>query len=200
MGCYLEKYHSSRSLGVMKLLQTGEQGDHQWYQALFPEVVTPVSYQAPLAPPLSAALEGKTVDLKPVWAAYQQLEATKDLLLIEALGGLGSPVTEELTVADLAQAWRLPIAIVVPVKLGAIAQVVANVALARHHKLEIKGIIFSQSQPCTPTQLEQWTPGHLIQNLVQIPVLGYLDYLENPRDRDQLLQAATQLNWELMGI
>ena len=38
-----------------------------------------------------------------------------------------------MTVADLAAAWHLPVVLVVPVKLGCIAQAVANVALARQH-------------------------------------------------------------------
>ena len=42
----------------------------------------------------------------------------QDLVFAEALGGLGSPVTWELTVADIAADWRLPTILVVPVKLS----------------------------------------------------------------------------------
>jgi len=60
-------------------------------------------------------------------------------VLVEALGG--SPVSEEFTVADLAE-WR-PTVLVVPVKLGAIAQAVANVALARPSRVHLKGIVLN---------------------------------------------------------
>jgi len=82
-----------------------------------------------LAPPPAA--EGRRVELELVWQAFESLRSSRDWVLVEALGGLGSPVSEEFTVADLAAEWRLPTVLVVPVNLGAIAQAVANVALAR---------------------------------------------------------------------
>jgi len=76
-------------------------------------------------------------------------------VLVEALGGLGSPVSEEFTVADLAE-WRLPTVLVVPVKLGAIAQAVANVALARPSRVHLKGIVLNCVQLVHSKKLPTW--------------------------------------------
>lgn len=199
---YWLKHYSPRSLGVMKPVQSGV-GDFEQYTRLFDldqalETITPQRFAAPLAPPLAAAQEGKTVDLQPVWQALSQLLADRQQVLLEALGGLGSPVTEEWTVADLAAAWHLPIVLVVPVKLGSIAQTVANVALARQHQLTVKGIILNCTTTLTPEQQANWAPIELIERLTQLPILGTLPYLANPNDVEALAAAAGQLHLEAL--
>ena len=175
---YYQKYHSDLSIGLMKLLQTGDIGDQEFYQKFFDDVVVPLRFSAPLAPQVSAELEEKTIDLGIVWQQLLMLQKSKDLVLLEGLGGLGSPVTNELTVADIASNWRLETILVVPVKLGAIAHTVANVALARQEKVKLKGIIFNCLNPCSQEEIEQWTPKGLIESLTQVPVLGYFPYVE----------------------
>jgi len=200
LAAYWQKYCPNRSLGIMKPMQSGV-GDREWYQKLFSlkqslEEITPLYFQAPLAPPIAAARENRTVDLAVVWQAFTALRGRRDFLLVEALGGMGSPITDELTVADLAGAWRLPTVLVVPVKLGAIAQAVANVALARQSRVELVGIVLNCVQSRTDAEIADWTPVDLIQSLTNIPILGCLPYLENPADLDKLAKVASDLDLE----
>jgi dethiobiotin synthetase len=199
---YWQRYYGSKCLGLMKLLQTGS-GDRECYQELFGtnsavEIVTPLVFSTPVAPPIAAEREGATIDLGKVWQAYSRLRERQDFVLIEALGGLGSPVTHELTVADLAGEWRLPTVLVVPVKLGAIGQSVANVALARQCRVNLKGIVLSCVQPVTEEQMADWTPIDLIQGLTNLPVLGILPHVGDLKDLDKLAQIAANLDLELL--
>ncbi len=204
LAAYYQKYYPQRSWGIMKPIQSGI-GDREWYQRLFSldqsaEEITPLYFQAPLAPPIAAARENRRVDLAVVWQALSELQKHRDFVLIEALGGLGSPVTEELTVADLAAEWRLPTVLVVPVKLGAIAHAVANVALARQKKVNLKGIVLNCVQPRSDDEIADWTPSDLIQSLTNTPVLGCLPYLDNLDDLDKLAQVASNLDWETLTL
>ncbi|HYX15856.1 MAG TPA: dethiobiotin synthase [Nostoc sp.] len=202
LAAYWQKYYPQRSWGIMKPIQSGI-GDREWYQKLFTleqsaEEITPLYFQAPLAPPIAAARENRQVDLAVVWQALSKLRSQRDFVLVEALGGLGSPVSEELTVADLAGEWRLPTVLVVPVRLGAIAQAVANVALARQSRINLKGIVLNCVQPRTDAEIADWTPQQLIQSLTNTPVLGCLPYLDNLSDLDKLAQVASDLDWETL--
>ncbi len=105
------------------------------------------------------------------------LQQRCDFVLVEGLGGLGTPVTDELTVADIAREWRLPTVLVVPVKLGAIGQAVAYCAFARQANVYLRGIILNCCQPTTAADIAQLAPADLIVSLTRIPVLGYLPYL-----------------------
>jgi len=192
---YWQKYYPSKALGLMKLMQTG-QGDREWYEGLFQgqlEMITPLQYQAPLAPPVAADLEGRDIPLGTVWQALLNLQKSQDLVLIEGLGGLGCPVTHELTVADLAAQWRLKTLLVVPVKLGAISQTVANIALAEQKKVNLGGIILNCLEPRTETEIEQLTPINLIQSLTNCQVLGVFPFIEDRRDLDKL--ASVVASW-----
>lgn len=202
LAAYWQAYRPQQVLGLLKPIQSGV-GDRELYQRLFLpgsplSEITPQFFEAPLAPPLAAALAGQTLDLAAVWTVLQQRCQTCDWVLVEALGGLGSPVTEELTVADLAAAWHLPVVLVVPVRLGAIAQAVANVALARQQQLDLRGIVLSCPQPCSLEQSQQWAPTNLISQLTQVPVLGQLPHLSQPEDLTQLAAAAANLNLEAL--
>jgi dethiobiotin synthetase len=203
LAAYWQKHYPLRSWGIMKPIQSGI-GDCEWYQNLFAleqsaEEITPLYFQAPLAPPIAAALENRQVDLAVVWQALSKLRSRRDFVFIEALGGLGSPLTDEFTIADLAGEWHLPTVLVVPVKLGAIAQAVANVALAKQTRVNLKGIVLNCIQPRSDEEIANWAPADLIQSLTNIPVLGCLPYLENLTDLDKLAQIASNLDLETLG-
>lgn len=200
---YWLQHRDPSQIAVMKPLQTGV-GDRERYGDLFPDLhqpadtLTPLRFEAPLAPPLAADREGRTIDLAPVWRVLQTLTQQYPQVLVEALGGLGSPVTHEWTVADWAAAWQLPVVLVIPVKLGAIAHTVANVALARQHHLTLRGIILNCPNAAAVERQGDWTPVPLIEQLTQVPVLGTLPWLADDRDRVQLAAAAAHLNLEAL--
>ncbi len=100
--------------------------------------------------------------------------------------------------ADLARDWHLPTILVVPVRLGAIAQAVANVALARQSNVSLKGLVLNCVEPCSQQEIEQLTPIHLIESLTQIPILGILPYLDSTTDREKLTEIASNLNLEII--
>jgi dethiobiotin synthetase len=139
LAAYYQAYYPQQKLGIMKPIQCGV-GDREIYAQLLPlsqspAELNPVYFEAALAPPIAAA--GKPIDLGAIWRQLQNLQQRCDVVLIEALGGLGTPLTRELTVADVAREWRLPTVLVVPVRLGSIGQAVANVALAKQAHVKL---------------------------------------------------------------
>lgn len=202
LAAYWQKVYPESSLGIIKPIQSGP-GDRELYQKLFHldqslEELNPVYFPAPLAPPLAAEQAGASINLATVWQAFCSLTERKSFVLVEALGGLGSPITHELTVADLAAYWRLPTVLVVPVKLGAIGQAVANVALARQAKVNLKGIILNSVQPCSETEMAQWAPQELIESLTNVPVCGAIPHLNATEDLEPLVTVAANLDLGLL--
>ncbi len=205
---YWQNYRLNRDtsnqfpLSIFKLIQTGT-GDIEIYNRLFAEagsieIIAPLCFTTPVAPPIAAQKEGKTVELGKIWQAYSLARQKSDFILLETLGGLGSPVTSELIVGNITADWRLPTILVVPVKLGAIANTVANVALARSLKIDLKGIILNCTQPGAETNIEDLTPPDLIQSLTQIPILGTLPYIEDLSDTDRLSKIVADWDIELI--
>jgi len=166
---YWQRYRAVKSLGLLQPIPCG------------------VGNQ--LEPQLEKTLE-KT------WHQFEVLSQQHEFVLLESLGGLGSPITYETTVADLAWDWRLPTLLVVPVQPGAIAQAVANVALARQCRVHLKGIVLNCVRSCHAQEREDWASIDLLQSLTQKPVLGCIPHLADPTDLSKLIQVASNLTLE----
>ncbi|WP_019500943.1 dethiobiotin synthase [Pseudanabaena sp. PCC 6802] len=204
LAAYWQTYRNPDTLGIYKPVQSGE-GDREFYHRTFKlsqslAEITPLYFETPIAPAIAAVREGKHIDLGLIWQQFQTLQQRYECLLVEAMGGLGSPITYEYTVADLARDWHIPTVLVVPVRLGAISQAVANAALANLQKVNLKGMVLSCGQACSDEDIEAWAPPDLIYSLTNIPVLGILSHLSNISDLASLARAASDLNLELLGV
>jgi dethiobiotin synthetase len=200
LAAYAQKYYVQQNWGIIKLIQCG-QGDREFYAELFNRSISdinPIYLSAPLAPPIAAAQAGVEIDLAIAWQALQAMNQHQDFVLIEAIGGLGTPITDQLVVADLARDWRLPAILVVPIKLGSIGAAVANVALAKQYNVQLRGIVLNCPQPLSTAEIANLAPAELIQSLTSTPVLGCLPYLPDLHDLDLLAAVAADLELELL--
>jgi dethiobiotin synthetase len=197
---YAQKYHSRQKWGILKPIQCGV-GDREFYAEVFNrsiEEINPIYLATPLAPPIAAASAGVNIDLGIAWQALTKMRQDHDFVLVESVGGLGTPITDELVVADLAREWRLPTVLVVPVKLGSIGLAVANVALAKLYNVQLRGIVLNCTQPLSPAEIANFAPAELIQSLTSTPVLGCIPYLQDLHDLDSLAAAAADLELEIL--
>ncbi|WP_247217070.1 dethiobiotin synthase [Synechococcus sp. C9] len=191
---------TSGQVGVMKLVQAGT-GDREYYQKILaldqsPTELNPLYFAAPLAPPLAAQREGRTVDLAQAWQSLTQLRQRFPRVLIEGAGGLGSPVTWEWTAADVCAQWRLPTIVVIPVRLGAIGQAVAQVALARQVGVPLRGLVLNELEPLTPAQRQDWAPVGLIQQLTGVPIVAQFPHVTDIFSPECLKRAALSADME----
>jgi dethiobiotin synthetase len=206
---YWQRYCRSRRLGLMKpiecrsSLSETDLADADFLIRQFnldqtASEITSVKLSTVAPVPIAAAHEDVQIDLEQIWQQFQQLQQ-RDFVLLEAWGGLGSPLTAETTVADLAWDWHLPTILVVPIQPRAVADAVANVALARQAKVHLKGIILNaipDPQQQKPANWQDWAPIELIQSLTQKPVLGCIPALDDPLNLEKLAEIASSWNLE----
>ncbi|MBD2091246.1 ATP-dependent dethiobiotin synthetase BioD [Microcoleus sp. FACHB-1515] len=198
LAAYWQAYRSHRPLGIMKPIEAGG-ADRFHYQQLSDQPIdsiSPIVLEANLDPAIAADRAGSRIHLEIVWQEFTKLSQARDFVLIEACGSLGSPVTKETTMADLAWDWRLPTVLVVPVQTGAIAQTVAHVALAQQARVNLKGIVLNCVEPCSAQMIEDFAAPNLLQSLTQKPILGCIPHLSNPQDLAKLQAIAANLEVE----
>lgn len=112
-------------------------------QSVSEELVNPQSFAAPLAPPLAAELENRHVDDALLISGVQQWVGRCDILLVEGAGGLMSPISWNLTNADLAREIGYPLVIVARNQLGAIHQVLATCEAAKAKGLIVAEVVLN---------------------------------------------------------
>jgi dethiobiotin synthetase len=107
--------------------------------------VCPQRFAAPLAPHLSARVEGKQLDPNLLRDGIEYWRKRSEIVLVEGVGGLMSPLGEREYVADLAEAFGYPLVIVSRDALGTINQTLQTlIAAAAFHKgLPVAGIVLN---------------------------------------------------------
>ena len=100
--------------------------------------ITPILLREPLAPHIAAAREGRTIKLDPLLAAFERVTHRAPFVVVEGVGGFLVPLADDLDTVDLAQALRLPVVLVVGLRLGCL-----NHALLTERAIEEAGLPFA---------------------------------------------------------
>ncbi len=149
------------------------------------ERICPQRFNAPLAPPVAARLQGKTVDAALLRSGIDWWRERADFLVVEGAGGLLSPLTESECVADLAVSCGLPLIIVARLSLGTINHTLLTIEAAHSRDLAIAGIILNQpaafdgddpSVASNPEELRRRCPAPIVAILPHETAAGLLQH------------------------
>ena len=90
-------------------------------------LTTPYMLREPAAPHIAAALDGVTIELVPIIAAFAEIQAASDAVVVEGVGGFRVPFNDAFDSADLAAQLNLPVILVVGMRLGCISHALLTV-------------------------------------------------------------------------
>ena len=107
----------------------------------------PILLPEPLSPHLAAARAGRAISFDTVLDAVAQLRARTDALVVEGAGGFLVPLSETQTGADLAVAMRLPLVLVVGMRLGCLNHALLTAEAIRTRGLTLAGWIANRVDP-----------------------------------------------------
>lgn len=157
-----------------------------------PGEVAPLRYGPAVSPHLAAALAGETIDHVDLIARARAAAVGDGTLIVEGVGGLLVPLTEEFTVRDLAAALALPVVIAASSGLGTINHTLLSVESARAVGLDVRAVVLTP-WPETPGELER-SNRETISRLGKIEVVG-LGHVPAPAAVD-LARAGGALPWQ----
>lgn len=108
-------------------------------------VVNPYAFAPPVAPHLAAARAGVAIDLRRITDVIAS--ARPEWAVVEGVGGWLVPLNERETVADLAAALRLPVILVVGLRLGCLNHALLTVAAIRARRIALAGWVANLIDP-----------------------------------------------------
>jgi len=110
-------------------------------------ITTPFMLREPAAPHIAAALEGVTIEAVPILAAYTEVLAASDAVVVEGVGGFRVPFNDTFDSADLAAQLNLPVILVVGVRLGCISHALLTVEAIVARGLVLAGWVANTADP-----------------------------------------------------
>ncbi|MBU6404513.1 MAG: dethiobiotin synthase [Proteobacteria bacterium] len=135
--------------------------------------VNPLAFAAPVSPHLAAAAEGRHITLEPIHAAFAQLGTLADARVVEGVGGWLAPLSDALVAGDLARALRLPVILVVGLRLGCLNHALLSARAIQADGCELLGWIGNR------IDADMLVPEDNLATLrarLPAPCLGVIDY------------------------
>jgi len=192
------KQHGIKT-GAMKPIETGcyckegilEPADGKLLKALAGmddplELITPVRFEAPLAPHIASQVGGLPVDLEKIFAAYGTLCRKYDFMVIEGIGGVLVPLAGKTTsktlriyfVIDLIKELKLPAVVVTRPSLGTINHTLLTVSQLLKAGIDVAGLIINFNSPAEGTIAEKTNP-QALRELCPVPIIGVIPWLKD---------------------
>lgn len=147
------------------------------------------AFEPPVAPHIAADRSGRIIEVDRIVRQCRELERLADCVLVEGVGGWEVPLNGSQRVSHLAQALRLPIILVVGMRLGCL-----NHALLTHDAMLRSGVpcegwignLLDESFDCVEENLAR------LKVELSFPCLGVI-----PRglQSDENLRACFSANW-----
>ena len=145
--------------------------------------VNPYAFEPAIAPHLAAEQIGQTISLNRIETQFAAMQLQADAIVVEGAGGWLVPLNDQQTIADLAKALKLPVVLVVAIKLGCINHALLTVQAIADSGLTLVGWVandFLQDPQSTA----------IIQSLTQrisSPCLGTVPKLADNEDASAYL-------------
>ncbi len=135
--------------------------------------LNPYALPAPLAPEIAARDAGVDVQLGVLVSAFERLHPRADLVLVEGVGGWAAPLTATLDQRHLVQELRLPVVLVVGMRLGCINHARLSARAIQDDGARLVGWIANEVDPDMARRDENVA---LLSARLPVPCWGRLPY------------------------
>ncbi|UOO82448.1 dethiobiotin synthase [Uruburuella testudinis] len=130
------------------------------------------------APHLAAADEARPIETQVLSAGLATVKEAGDFILVEGAGGWHTPVDEHVSFSDWVEREKLPVILVVGIKLGCINHALLTAAAIRQAGLPLAGWVAN----CLSGQSHRLTDYlHTLQQRISAPLIGVMPYLPHAK-------------------
>jgi dethiobiotin synthetase len=138
--------------------------------------INPLAFLAPCSPNISADLDGKKLDIQEIIAAYNQIAQLSEVIIVEGVGGWRCPAFSAAGMADLVRQLKIPVILVVGIKLGCLNHALLSVESILRDNASLAGWV---ANVVSPDFLYSEATINYLRNQISAPLLGQVPYQEN---------------------
>ena len=142
--------------------------------------LNPYALPSPLAPEIAAREAGVEIELAKIVSAFERLRALADAVVVEGVGGWSAPLSATLDQVDVARSLRLPVVMVVGMRLGCLNHARLTARAIADDGCELVGWIANHVDPEMARQDENF---EMLKLRLHSPCWGRLPYSPSPDAR-----------------
>jgi dethiobiotin synthetase len=150
----------------------------------------PFAFEPAIAPHIAAREAGVELSLRPIDAAFREITARTDRIVVEGVGGWAVPLSDSLMQADLVRALALPVVLVVGLRLGCINHTFLTARAIEADGCELVGWIANRIDPEMAFADENLAT---LRGRLAAPLLGELAFGADANDAGALIDAVSLL-------
>ncbi len=140
-------------------------------------LTTPYMLREACAPHIAAALDGVHIEPVPIIAAYAEVAAASDAVVVEGVGGFKVPLSDDFDSAQMAEQLNLPVILVVGLRLGCISHALLTAEAIIRRDLVLAGWVVNEIDPEMRFADENVAA---LAERIPAPLLGRIPYLAHP--------------------
>jgi len=137
--------------------------------------INPYSFKPAIAPHIAAEQAGISIDFKVIRESFDSISNHSDFTVVEGVGGWLVPLNAQQTIADLATTLRLPVIMVVGLRLGCINHALLTAQQIQQGGNALVGWIANTIEQNMAVREENL---QTLQRLIDAPLLGVVPHLQ----------------------
>ncbi|MEK0369232.1 MAG: dethiobiotin synthase [Nitrosopumilus sp.] len=165
-------------------------------QACDPENLVNPQFFPIAASPYTAWKNLKTKPkISTILSSFKKLSKLHDLLLVEGMGGIMTPILKDYYITNLIKEMKIPAVIVTRSKIGTVNHTIMTVKMCEKYKIPIKGIIINDFDS-NGYKIKELTRD--FKSLTNVPVLGSIPFITNFTNNSLYRIFKKSLNFKLL--
>lgn len=150
----------------------------------------PFAFVEAVSPHIAAEQMQAEVTMEPIKAAYARLAGQADTVVVEGVGGWQAPLSSQLLASALPQMLKLPVILVVGLKLGCLNHAQLSARAIVDDGCELLGWIGNRIDP---GMLRPEENIDTLRRLLPVPCLGMVEHGASPEAAAASLSAAVDV-------
>jgi len=149
-------------------------------------LINPVFLPLPTSPYDATKLLQLSIDMPLIFDQFKKLLSMHEILLVEGIGGIMTPITKNFFIADMIKGMGIETIIVTRATIGTLNHTVMTCKMCKDYGIKIRGLVINNfDEKGTPA--EKNSPSTLYE-LTNIPILGTVPFIKDLNNIKTLIE------------
>jgi len=150
-------------------------------------LINPVFLSLPTSPYDATKLLELSIDMPLIFDQFKKLSSMHEILLVEGIGGIMTPITKNFFVADMIKEMGIEAIIVTRATIGTLNHTVMTCTMCKDYGIKIRGLVINNfDEKGTPA--EKNAPVTLYE-LTNSPILGTIPFIRDLNNLEKIVES-----------